>query len=218
MGFVKADWLAFTRCVETLTRDERPGLERGRRICLDVGGGTGPLREFVAARQYRYVNVDMRSVRGVNVVADVHWLPFESDSIDLVVSTNCLEHVTNAWKVIPEIHRVMKSGARLAALVPFLHPFHGDDVARFTAYGLRTLLAPLQVEAITVPTHIVTLIGLIPSAALQRLNLPTASAAVRDWSSMVDRWLTRRGLGFDSWAHSYLIVATKQNEITPSRR
>jgi SAM-dependent methyltransferase len=218
MGFVRADWLAFTRCVDTLTGDPRPRSDGQRPVCLDIGGGTGPLREFVVGRNYRYVNVDMRSVRGVNVIADVHWLPFETGSIDLVVSTNCLEHVTNAWKVIPEIHRVMKSGARFAALVPFLHPFHGDDVARFTAYGLRFLFAPLHVDAITVPTHIVTLIGLIPSAALQRVHLSRASAAVRDWSSMIDTWLSRRGFGFDSWAHSYLVTATKAEEVTPSTR
>jgi SAM-dependent methyltransferase len=209
MGFVRADWQAFTRRVDGLVRRELPPSSR-RRLCLDIGGGGGPLRELLAAHRFHYVNVDLRQMSGVDVRGDAHFLPFASDTVDLVVSTNCIEHVTNAWKVIPEIARVMKPGASLAALVPFLHPFHGDDVARFTAFGLKHVLQPLVVEQISVPTHVVTLIGLLPSAALQRAGFSRGAARFRDACSAVDVWLTRRGYGFESWAHSYLIVASKR--------
>ena len=210
MGFVKADWRAFLRRVDELARSNAAVAPATRtQVCLDIGGGTGPLRQVVTGHRFRYVNVDMRRISGVDVVADVHQLPFESGSVDLVVSTNCLEHVTNIWDVIPEINRVMRPGARFAALVPFLHPFHGDDVARFTAYGLRRVLEPLSIDDISVPTHVVTLIGLIPAAALQRAGWPRMAASVRDCCSVVDTWLTRAGWDFRSWAHSYLITASK---------
>jgi SAM-dependent methyltransferase len=209
MGFVKADWKAFTDRVDSLARQRRTPASSQQPVCLDIGGGSGPLRQLLTRHEFRYVNVDLRRMSGVDVIADVHALPFESASVDLIVSTNCLEHVTKAWIVIPEITRVMKRGAPFAALVPFLHPFHGDDVARFTAYGLKSLLAPLVIEQISVPTHVLTLMGLLPSAMLQRAGLPRASAMLRDGCSVMDTWLTRMGLGFESWAHSYLIVASK---------
>src|SRR5687767_6894053 len=139
MGFVKADWDAFTERVETIAQERRVAPSPRLPICLDIGGGSGPLRQLLRRHHFRYVNVDLRRSAGVDVTADVHQLPFETGSIDFIISTNCLEHVTRPWVVIPEITRVMKPGAPFAALVPFLHPFHGDDVARFTAFGLRSL-------------------------------------------------------------------------------
>jgi SAM-dependent methyltransferase len=209
MGFVRADWQAFIKRVDSLAGAEG-GAPPGRRICLDIGGGGGPLRAVLAAHRFHYVNLDLRQMSGVDVRGDAHFLPFAANTVDLVVSTNCFEHVTNAWQVIPEIVRVMKPGASLAALVPFLHPFHGDDVARFTAYGLKHVLQPLVVEQISVPTHVVTLIGLLPAAALQRVGFSRSAAWFRDACSAVDVWLTRLGYGFESWAHSYLIVASKR--------
>ena len=174
-----------------------------------MGGGGGELRAPITGRGFRYVNVDIDRRAGVDIRADAHALPVATASADLVVSTNSLEHVVNAWDVAQEIVRVMKPGARAVILVPFLHPFHGDDVARYTAYGLRQLLRPLVVERVEAPSHLLTFAGVFLGVVFSKLHLPWLAGLARDGLSLGDRALTRAGITCESWAHSYLVVASK---------
>jgi SAM-dependent methyltransferase len=214
MGFVKSDWDALTSLVsDTLRRSRLDDTNGSLPICLDVGGGVGPLRDVVTDHGFHYVNLDICYSPGVDIVADAHNLPFADHSVDMVISTNSLEHVVNAWTVVKEIVRVMKLGAHLIVLIPFLHPFHGDDVARFTAYGLRKLLAPLIIERIETPSHIFTSsLGILIGVVFWKLRLPGISDLARNYLSLGDRWLSRIGLRFESWAHSYLVLASKQEQ------
>jgi SAM-dependent methyltransferase len=216
VGFIRADRLAFERALVLAAAD----LRRGRAgsappLCVDVGGGGGELRAPTTAAGLRYVNVDIERRPGVDVVADAHALPVAAASVDLVVSTNSLEHVVNAWEVTREIVRVMKPGARALILIPFLHPFHGDDVARYTAYGLRQLLRPLVVERVDAPSHLFTFAGVFLGVALSKLGLPWLAGLARDGLSLGDQALTRLGIRCESWAHSYLVVASKPGPADP---
>lgn len=210
MGFVRADWNAFVRAMQYATAPA-PRRGSGRRVpvCLDVGGGQGELRNMVAANGFRYVNLDIAPGAGVDVVADAHAMPIASESVELVITTNALEHMVNAWDVTREMFRVMKAGGRLVILVPFLHPFHGDDVARYSAHGLRKLLSPLLIESLEVPSHVMTIIGVSIGVVFWKLRLYTMCRLARDWLSLGDRVLSSLGLRFESWAHSYLVVARK---------
>jgi len=76
-------------------------------------------------------------------------LNIESDSYDVVVSDQVLEHVhCNPQEAVDEIFRVLKPGGVAINTTCFLTPFHGEpvygaegagDYWRFTCHGLRYL-------------------------------------------------------------------------------
>jgi SAM-dependent methyltransferase len=120
--FVGTSAAAFVR---SFRRDE---------LLLNIGSG---IHSFGA----NVLNLDIFWYKGVDVVADAHCLPFETDSVDGVVCEALLEHVPNPSKVIQEITRVLKPGGRAYILVPFVYPFHAcpNDFYRWSGEGLRLL-------------------------------------------------------------------------------
>lgn len=72
---------------------------------LDVNGS---LRD-VAPPGLRYIGVDMAAGPGVDVVVEnPDILPFETGSVDYVVSSSCFEHAEHFWLLFGEVQRVLK--------------------------------------------------------------------------------------------------------------
>jgi SAM-dependent methyltransferase len=81
----------------------------------------------------RWVNCDVKKMKGVNVVCDLNkypW-PFKKNEFDGVYCKDVLEHLDNTIKVMEEIHRICKNGAIVNIVVPyyaskvtFLDPTH----------------------------------------------------------------------------------------------
>lgn len=110
------------------------GIERfhGRRpeVVLDAGCSSGYLLEDLrrAYPQARLVGVDLIESglrRAQELVpeaellsADICDLPLESDSIDVVLSANLLEHVLDDGRGLAEIHRVLEPGGLAGIIVP----------------------------------------------------------------------------------------------------
>ncbi|MGH2967862.1 MAG: class I SAM-dependent methyltransferase [Solirubrobacteraceae bacterium] len=68
-----------------------------------------------------YVNVDMRDLPGVDVLAETGALPFEPGSVDEISSAHLLEHFPQEEvrkRVLPHWAHVLKPGGRLRAVVP----------------------------------------------------------------------------------------------------
>ncbi len=103
-------------------------------VILNLGSGVTRIRPDVT-------NVDFYPFEGVDVVADISKLPFEDGSADAVICECVLEHVLNPTVVVSEMHRVMKKGAVVYVIVPFVFPFHSspDDFNRWSRMGLREL-------------------------------------------------------------------------------
>lgn len=99
---------------------------------INLGSGTTNLGENIT-------NVDVHPYKNVDVVADATNLPFESNSINMVISVSMLEHVPFPEKVIEEIKRILKPGGFIFIEMPFVFPFHGSpsDYTRFTIAGLK---------------------------------------------------------------------------------
>lgn len=65
-----------------------------------------------------YVNIDMdRSVKP-DVVADAIKMPFSDDSFEEVAADNIFEHILDTVRLMEEIHRVTRHGARIKITTP----------------------------------------------------------------------------------------------------
>jgi len=60
------------------------------------------------AKQFGYVGVDLTKNGVVDVVATILFLPFKTESIDVVYSRRVIQHVQNDSEVVKEIFRVLK--------------------------------------------------------------------------------------------------------------
>jgi SAM-dependent methyltransferase len=93
---------------------------------VDIGAQNvnGSLRS-VAPPNNKYVGVDFVEAKGVDVViADPYSLPFEKESVDVVVSSSCFEHSEFFWLVFNEILRILKPTGLLYINVPSNGSFH----------------------------------------------------------------------------------------------
>lgn len=91
-----------------------------------------------------YINLDILSVPGVDVVADVEHLPFRDGLFTRVECDAVLEHVHDPVRSVAEMARVLAPAGYLHVVTPFCHPFHEypKDYRRFTPDGLRALIGP----------------------------------------------------------------------------
>ena len=115
---------------------------------LDVGAGAQPYRPLLP-RGARYRAIDVAAARedfGYEV-PDTEYFegerwPVEDSSVDVVLSTETLEHVPEPAAFLAEARRVCRDGGRLVLTVPFAARWHyiPHDYWRFTPSSLRNLL------------------------------------------------------------------------------
>ena len=112
------------RTWEALARTALPLLEPGD--VLDIASGDGVLAELLAPHAGRYVCVDtsarvvaaaaerLRAHRNVEVLeGDMHALPFDPASFDLVVLMHALTYAAKPAQAVAEAARVLRPGGRL---------------------------------------------------------------------------------------------------------
>src|ERR1035437_5767786 len=95
-------------------------------VVVDIGAQdvNGSLRA-VCPLTCKYIGVDFVAGKGVDVVLeDPYKLPFEDASVDIVVSSSCLEHSEMFWVVFLEILRVLKPAGLCYLNVPSNGEFH----------------------------------------------------------------------------------------------
>jgi SAM-dependent methyltransferase len=112
------------RTWEALARSALPLLETGD--VLDIASGDGVLAELLAPHAHRYVCIDasprvvaaarerLRRYRNVEVMeADMHALPFDHASFDLVVLMHALTYAAKPAQAVVDAARVLRPGGRL---------------------------------------------------------------------------------------------------------
>ena len=113
----------------------RKQFARGHYLALDRGHGDA---------SWDYSNLDVRG--------DLEAIPLRSGSVDRVICIVVLEHTRDPKRVLNEFARIMKPGARLHLVVPFLWEEHQQpyDYHRFTRFGIRLAFEalPFEVECV----------------------------------------------------------------------
>jgi SAM-dependent methyltransferase len=98
---------------------------------LEVGSQNinGSLRE-ITPPDIKYIGADMIAGQGVDLLMkDPYTIPVETGTLDVVVSSSCLEHVEFFWVLFLEMLRVLKPDGLLYINVPtngFYHRFPFD--------------------------------------------------------------------------------------------
>lgn len=108
------------------------GEDLKNKIIVNIGSGTKRIIPEV-------INLDIFPFKNVDIVADTRALPFQDNSVDMVITESTLEHVPHVHQAIREITRVVKPGGFVYASIPFIMPYHAspNDYIRLTHMGLQ---------------------------------------------------------------------------------
>lgn len=123
----------------------------------------GSLRE-VAPPGVRYIGMDFVVGKGVDVVlTDPYCLPFDSESVDVIVSSSCLEHSEMFWLSFTECLRILMPDGLLFINVPSNGAFHRypvdcwrfypDAGSALVTWVKRQGMAPALLESFITPQH-----------------------------------------------------------------
>jgi len=132
---------------------------------LDIGAQNGPY----AASFPNRIGADIMPGRGVRIIADAQVLGVASETFEVILCTEVLEHLPEPQRAIDEMFRVLKPGGTLLLTTRFLFPLHDapHDYFRFTKYGLQYLLRRFDILELKEET---TSLGTI-AVLLQRLGM-----------------------------------------------
>jgi SAM-dependent methyltransferase len=127
-------------------------LFKGARI-LEIGAGTGQQASDLAARGFDVVAIEKYDSRYASdrlfpiVDYDGRNIPFDSNSFDIVFSSNVLEHVEDLAQINKEIRRVLRPGGYAVHIMPthswrFWTTLSALPTAFQYVWSLRTEIVP----------------------------------------------------------------------------
>jgi len=107
---------------------------------VDIGCGNKPYMDYFA-RVDKVIGLDIANDKA-DIVANAKSLPVKSNSIDVVLCNQVIEHESEPEKIIAEIPRILKEGGILFLSAPQMGRLHGEpnDYYRYTKWGLKYLL------------------------------------------------------------------------------
>jgi ubiquinone/menaquinone biosynthesis C-methylase UbiE len=96
------------------------------------------------------VNLNIGPFPNVEVVADAHQLPYADNSVDAIFCEAVLEHLSNPFKAVQEMARVLRPGGEAFVATPFLQAYHGypHHYQNFTLTGHQHLFSSNGFEII----------------------------------------------------------------------
>jgi SAM-dependent methyltransferase len=190
---------------------------RAASLVLVVGCGVeGEGISFLAAQPgIQLIMIDVRWTSSVQVLSDAHQLPFVDCQFEGVVIQAVLEHVSDPWRVISEITRVLKPDGLVYSEWPFLQPVHGGahDFTRLTQVGHRQAWRSyIEIASGACGGPGMALAHVI-KAFLRCLTPWRAFAQISDWLSdwtlwwlsYLDIWLANTPAGMDAASGFYFL-------------
>lgn len=114
------------RIKETISLLEK--YNHGGAICLEIGGGDGPLTPSLEDRFSAVVSLDFsrtfleriqsKTKKTLCIYGDAHFLPIADRSVDVIICSEVLEHVCIPTQLLLEIRRVLKPNGVCILSVP----------------------------------------------------------------------------------------------------
>jgi uncharacterized protein YbaR (Trm112 family)/SAM-dependent methyltransferase len=146
-------------------------------IVLELGSGNLELDDPCIVR------MDAHLTPHVDVVGDIHQLPFRSSAFDFVFSLAVLEHLRQPFQAVEEIRRVTRDGGYVYHECNFVYPYHAIPHHYFNASvqgldqlfagfrRLRTGVAPYQMPSFALSMILFTYLQ-HSTVGLELENLP----------------------------------------------
>jgi SAM-dependent methyltransferase len=112
---------------------------------LNVGSGA---QRF----DLKVYNLDLFLWKELDIQGDILNLPIKDQTIDTMVCTGVLEHVSDPNKAVDEIYKALKFGGRVFLETPFMQTIHASpkDFSRWTPEGLKKLMCAFDVKSIEI--------------------------------------------------------------------
>lgn len=109
-------------------------------IVGDIGCGEQPLRKLIESLGGTYMGIDVNQnlSNTVQVISDIASLPLSDNYFDVIICTEVLEHVSDTYRAVKEIGRVLKRGGKVIITTPFSYQLHEEplDFVRLTPYQI----------------------------------------------------------------------------------
>lgn len=136
---------------------------------IDVGCGLRPYENYFPKYSYIGVDVEVSGAKKSMKIPDYYYdglnLPFDTGSVDGVISTQVLEHVPNPRLLITEMSRIIKPNGSIILSIPFTWQEHETpfDFSRFSSFGITELLnnAGFEIEEIIKDTSSIETIAIL---------------------------------------------------------
>lgn len=111
---------------------ENCSMKKTNEIRLNIGAGQTYIPGFK--------NIDISNKADISLDLGKDKLPFEDNSVDLIFSYHCLEHIPDYLFALSEIHRVLKHGGRFLVGLPYVtltefhlvNPYHLHNFNEFS--------------------------------------------------------------------------------------
>jgi len=117
---------------------------------LDLGCGDGrsfeALKKVLTKMSYCGVDIEASPEVSIRTRDDLRFdtydgvnLPYEPDSMDVIFSSQVLEHVRHPDQLIKSANRVLRKGGVFVGSVSFLEPYHSFSIFNWSPYGIVTV-------------------------------------------------------------------------------
>ncbi|SNT04544.1 Methyltransferase domain-containing protein [Ekhidna lutea] len=123
-------WLYLKRKTDFFTKEAKM-LHVAPELCF--------MSRFDALENLEYITADIESPLA-KVKMDIHQIPFEDNSVDIIFCNHVLEHVDDDRKALSEMLRVLKPGGWAILQVPFFYPLPK------TTYEDKAIVEPKERE------------------------------------------------------------------------
>lgn len=150
--------LLFDLQAATIWRDLGRELPSAYGTVLDVGCGAQPYRRLLPSHVH-YIGIDTSDAGNhfgyqapdTLYFSGVRW-PVGDESVDLVLCSEVLEHVSEPGIFLSEMYRCLRPGGRVLLTVPFAARWHfiPYDYWRYTPAGLKQLLTRASFQKVVV--------------------------------------------------------------------
>jgi len=189
---------------------------------VDLGCGDRPYESMYKPHVDKYIGLDYLAPylerRRCDVIGDVMFLPYKSESVDTVLSNQVIEHVREPWTMVEEISRILKPNGTIILTAPHIWGLHDEphDYYRYTCYGLKYLLERAGLEVL----YFHAMAGFWVTAGVRfcyyitriipRFLLPPFYAIIQIGAYLLDHLHFVEG---DTW--NYIAVAKKTSGSVP---